>query len=247
VIQSLPLNARPDIVLQMEGSETYNVLADERGRLAGRISVGALSLLIANASLLFVFIAFDVTLFQLIIVFWLESFWIGLFSAIKLIAASILGDPYGNRYVEFSRGANLLTSIFAIGFVSAEFLALFGIVGMALVVASNWFTGNGFGDVVREDVEVVLGSALLFLVGHGISFFTNFIALGEYKTARVGTLLSLPFRRCIALLAAIVFAFAATYFVPGFSNTVSFAALLILLKLLWDYRLHLKERKALSA
>ena len=235
------------MVLHMEGSETYNVLADERPRLVRRAGAGSLSLLVANASFLFVYIAFDLTLFQLIIVFWLECFWIGLFSAIKLMAASLLGDPYRNRYADFSRAANVLTSMFAIAFVSTEFLGLFGIVGMAIAAASNWITGDGLVDVVREDVEIVLGSALLFLAGHGISFFTNFIAMGEYKTARVGTLLALPFRRCIALLAAIVAAFAVTCLLPGFSSTAAFAILLVLLKLLWDYRLHVREREALSA
>jgi len=101
-------------------------------------------------------------------------------------------------------------------------------------------------NIVVEDLGLILGSATVFFVGHGLSFIINFIILGEYRTARIGTLLALPFRRSLALLGAIVIAFGAMYALPQFASTTAFAVLLITLKILWDYRLHVGERKALA-
>ena len=60
------------------------------------------------------------------------------------------------------------------------------------------------------------------------------------------SLLALPFKRCMALIAAVVVAFAAAWLLPGFANTTGFVILLIAFKLAWDYALHLRERSAFA-
>ena len=47
----------------------------------------------ANASLLVVYVLYDATLYQLVLVYWCECLWIGIFSALKLIIASRFGSP----------------------------------------------------------------------------------------------------------------------------------------------------------
>lgn len=93
----------------------------------------------------------------------------------------------------------------------------------------------------------VIGSSALFLIGHGVSFVVNFLVGGECKSARAVTLLALSFKRCIALIAAIVVAFTADWLLPGFANTTGFVILLMALKLAWDYVLHLRERRAFAS
>ncbi len=218
--------------------------ADER---FGTTALGALSLAAANLGLLLVYVSFDLTLEQLVLVFWWESFWIGLFCALKLLVASLAGNPFENRWVQVSPAAALLVSIAAIGFITGEFLALFLLTGAALWFALTALSVVDPGELLRDELPLILGTSLLFLAGHGLSFVVNFLAAGEFRSARAATLLVLPFRRCLALLAAIGAAFAAAWLLPGIARTTGFIAVLVLLKLLGDYRLHRRERLELAA
>ena len=75
----------------------------------GARALAALSLLAANVGFLALFIVFDLTLFELVVVYWLELLWIGLFSGLKLLTASLFGSPYENRWVDVSVGAAFFT------------------------------------------------------------------------------------------------------------------------------------------
>lgn len=81
------------------------VTGEDTARWIGRVRIGAVSLVAANAGLAFVYFRFDLTLYQLVLVYRWECLWIGLFSAFKLIVASAIGDPYSNRYVSSTAGA----------------------------------------------------------------------------------------------------------------------------------------------
>ncbi|MDH5618246.1 MAG: DUF6498-containing protein, partial [Gammaproteobacteria bacterium] len=64
-------------------------IADASGpvhRLGAR-GVAALSLFAANAGMLFLFFALDLTLFEVVVVYWFEALWVGLFSGLKLVTA----------------------------------------------------------------------------------------------------------------------------------------------------------------
>ena len=212
-----------------------------------QITLSVLTLVLANLAFLVLYFVFDLTLFQLAAVYWWECLWIGLFSGLKLVTASLFGDPYENRWVEFSHGANVLTSVVAIVFVAGEFLAIFAILGFAILFAFHALTGIDQGELMRDALGPVLGSSVLFLVGHGLSFVANFLVGGEFRTARAVTLLTLPFTRCLALIGAVVVAFTVAFLLPGFANTAGFVTILVLLKLGWDYLLHKRERRAFAA
>lgn len=212
----------------------------------GKASIGAISLAAANAGLLFLYLYYDLTLFQLILVYWWECFWIGLFCALKLIVASMIGDPYGNKYLEVSGCAGVFLSIAAIGFVGAEFIGIVGLLGFGITAAYSELSGLEPDHLLFDQVGLILGSSILFLAGHGLSFVVNFLILGEYRQARVVSLLFLPFKRCFALFAAVIVAFLVAYYVPGLASGTAFAVILIVVKLLWDYRLHVKERRAFA-
>ncbi len=92
----------------------------------------------------------------------------------------------------------------------------------------------------------MLKFSLIFFIGHGLSFVINFLLLGEYRDARFSDLLMLPFKRALALLFAIVASLTATQLMPGVATDTLFAAFLIVLKLVWDYFLHRRERHTFS-
>ena len=230
----------------MSSSKAPVGLTAVASRLVGRYELGASGLLIVNVAFLFVFFIYDFNLYQLLLAYWWECLWIGIFCAIKLIAASLFGDPYENRFAHFSRSANVVVSIAAIALVSAEFLTLFAVLGLFVVVLPSQFSGLEPSDMFMDGLGAVVLSSLLFLAGHTLSFFSNFIAGREYESARAVPLLLLPFNRCIALVGAIVFSYAVAFLAPGLATSGAFAALVILMKMAWDYRLHTWERTVLA-
>ena len=213
----------------------------------GASGYAALSLFAANAGLLFIYFALDLTLFQVVVVYWFEALWIGLFSGLKLLTASLFGDPYENRWVDFSRGSSFLLSLFAIVKAGGAFLFLIIVSGIALVAAQQELTGVDGNDFVSDQAGLLLKCSLLFLAGHGLSFIINFVILKEFRKARFGTLLWLPFKRGLALFVTIAAFLTAIQTYPGILNGTTFAAALITLKLTWDYFLHRRERLSFTS
>jgi len=214
---------------------------------AGPSAVAALSLFAANAGMLFLYVALDLTLFGVVFVYWFEALWVGLFSGLKLLTASLFGDPYENRWIDVSRGSGFFISLFAIIKAGGAFLVILALTGVALVVAHEGLTGIDGNEFVSEQAPLLLKCSLLFLVGHGLSFAINFLIRGEFRHARAGTLLTLPFKRSIALFVTIVAALTALQTWPGLLTYTTFSLLLIVVKLTWDYFLHVRERRAFSA
>lgn len=211
--------------------------------LLGRLGLGAYALIAANASILILFFVHNVTLFQLVLVYWCECAWIGIFSAIKLIVASAFGNPYENRWAEVSGGAAVFMSLLVIVFSSSAFFSLLGISLMAILFANDTLQLSGPGDEMVNHIGLVLGTSFLLMSAHALSLIMNFFILGEFRTARIGTLVALPFKRCLALLFAIVVSLVCVALLPRFASTAAFAVLVISLKSLWDLWLHLEERR----
>ncbi|MEM7504191.1 MAG: DUF6498-containing protein [Pseudomonadota bacterium] len=213
----------------------------------GASTIAALSLFAANVGVLLIYFVLDLTLYQLIVVYWWEALWIGLFSGLKLLVATLIGDPYENRWVDVSTGGGLLFTLFALAKSSGTFLAIVMLTGVAIVVANEGLTGTPGNDFVAAQVPVLIKCSLLFFVGHGLSFIINFLVLGEFRRARAGALLALPFKRASALLVTIAIAVTAIQAWPGVVSSTGFAATLITIKLAWDYFLHTRERRAFAA
>jgi hypothetical protein len=224
------------------------IAADPNGRSSefNASGVAALALLTANASMLFIYFIFDLTLFQIVVIYWWEALWIGLFSGLKLLTASLFGDPYENRWVNVSWGSSFILSVVAIFKFSGAFLTLLALTGVALVVAQESLTGTPGKEFVSEQASLILKCSLVFFAGHGLSFILNFVFRGEFRHARFNTLLSLPFRRCLALFVTVAVALITVLAFPGVLSATSFAALLIFVKLSWDYVLHRRERRSLA-
>lgn len=210
----------------------------------GSLGFGALCLVAANIGVLVLYFAYELSLFQLVFVFWCECLWVGFLSALKLVVASVIGSPYENGWASVSRGAALFMSIIVIAFAGGTFLSLLGMTLMMFLAAIETLPQSLNADDGLEVVTVGLGVSMLLLASHSISFVINFLLAGEFRAARVLDLAVLPFKRCLALLVAMITSFAVIAFVPILANTAGFAAVVIVLKLLWDLRLHLKERHA---
>ncbi|MDH5455124.1 MAG: DUF6498-containing protein [Gammaproteobacteria bacterium] len=224
-------------------------IADASGpvhRLGAR-GVAALSLFAANAGMLFLFFALDLTLFEVVVVYWFEALWVGLFSGLKLVTASLFGDPYENRWIDVSRGSGVLLSLIAIVKSGGAFFLIVLLAGVALIVAQQELTGLDGSEFVREQAPLLFKCSMLFVAGHGLSYIINFLFLGECRRARAGALMWLPFKRSIALLVTIAAGLTAIQTWPGVLTYTTFPALLIAVKLVWDYFLHRRERRSFSS
>ncbi len=230
----------------MHGASESIVVQAGESRGPGSGLIAALSLLAANAGMLFLYFALDLTLFQVVVVYWFEALWIGVFSGLKLLTASLFGNPYENRWIDMSPGASFLMSLFAIAKSGGTFLFLIVITFTALVVAQEHLTGTDGNDFVHEQLPLLLKCSMLFVAGHGLSFIINFVMLGEFRRARFTTLLWLPFKRALALFVTIVAALTALQRWPGILTYTTFAALLIAVKLGWDLFLHRRERRSFA-
>ena len=214
--------------------------------LIKKLGPGAISLIAANTAVLWLYFVYDLTLFQLVLVFWCECAWIGVFSAVKLMVASAIGDPYENRWADVSAGSALLISLLVIFMTSSLFFSLLGMVLMAILFAIDALPLGNPGDAAINHIGLVLGTSLFLMAAHAISLLANFLILGEYKTARVGPLIALPFKRCLALFFMIATSILLVALVPTFANTTAFAIAVIALKVLWDILLHVGERRSFA-
>jgi hypothetical protein len=217
--------------------------AEARLTLAGELGLSALGFIAGNSLLLVLFFVYDVTLFQLVLVYWCECVWIGIFSAIKLITASVIGDPYRNRVAEVSGGAGVFMSLVVIGFSSTAFFSFLGMILVGILMANDALVLSSAADEMTNHIGLVVGASLLLATAHAISYVGNFLFLGEYKTATVGTLVALPFKRSLALLVTIAVSIAVVATVPVLASTTAFAVVVIVLKTLWDVWLHRRERR----
>ena len=225
-----------------ETNPTTNLLLD----IVGRLGFGALALGVANLGLIVLYFVYELSAYQLVFVFWCECLWVGLFSAVKLIAASAFGDPYENRWAHVTPAAAVFTSILVIGFSSGTFFSLLGVLLLVILAAPEWFAHTSRADDPMSLIGVGLGVSFLFLIGHGLSFIVNFLGRREFETARAFALVTLPFKRCFALLVVTVISLVAVAALPSLASTGLFAAIVLTLKLVWDIWLHLAERRSLA-
>ena len=94
-----------------------------------RFGIGTAGVLLANVGFLSFFLVYDLSLYQLVLIYWCECFWVGVFSFLKLLVASLIGDPFANRHVHVSRGSSLFFSVIAAWFTSGLFFFLFALLG----------------------------------------------------------------------------------------------------------------------
>jgi hypothetical protein len=224
--------------------EPFDAAADEaRTDAANRFGLDALTLIVANVGLGWFVLAYGVTPFQLVLVFWCECFWIGAFNAVKLLVASVIGNPFENRVVEVSPGAALFTSLFVIFLASSAFLTLLGLMLLAILAANESLVLSSRADEPLNQIGLALGASLVLMAGHAVSFVVNFVLLGEFRNARLGMLVAQPFRRCAALFAAIFISIALIAVFPRLATTAAFGVLVLVAKIAWDLRLHFTERR----
>lgn len=167
---------------------------------------------------------------QLLLVYWLECLWIGLFNAARILFASAFSRPWDTDNVGVSRGAGLLLSLLLLGFFGAKYLAFLGGIGVVLLVIP---TESGWADVhelIGDQAPMVALCSGILVLGHSADFILEFLLGGGFRRARPLALLFRPYLRCLGFLVSLAVAATVVWLLPQLANTTAFALVVIAVK-----------------
>ncbi|MBX3140542.1 MAG: hypothetical protein KF875_07310 [Trueperaceae bacterium] len=164
-----------------------------------------LSLLLANLVPVAGVFLWDWQLGDLVLLYWLESGVVGLYTVAKMLVASTDKLP---------RSVQLAGKVFGVPFFIAHYGIFWLIHGLFVVVL---FGGSGPTIPVRPDTfffaavivtgmraDVLAWPVATMLVSHGASFVTDYLASGEYRRVGVNDLMSQPYGRVVVLHLTII-------------------------------------------
>lgn len=172
-----------------------------------------LVLIIANTIPLFGVVFFDWSLFNVILIYWVENVVVWLFNIFRMI--KVRGSKIDSRLVRF----------FTVHF--GLFTFVHGKVVMQI-----------FGENESVDVFSLALGFFALLVSHGYSFFANFIHGGEYKKVSVDKLFWRPYGRIFVLHLSI---FALAYAVQEIQTPLYGLVFFVLAKMVVDGWGHVRE------
>ncbi|PYM15116.1 MAG: hypothetical protein DME18_05070 [Verrucomicrobia bacterium] len=200
-----------------------------------RIDPSVIALVAANLVPLVGVFVFRWEVFPLLFLFWLENIVVGVSNVLKMLFAAPR-DP-----------ARWAAKLFFIPFFCVHYGGFTAVHG-ALVIA---FFGGGLKDqrglvpsvdaLYKLVTQNHLGWALLGLaVSHGISFGHNYLWRGEYREAKLQSLMNQPYGRVMVLHLTIL---GGGFLMLALHSPLAGLALLVLLKLVLDLRAHWRERE----
>jgi len=206
-------------------------------RLSDLARPSVVSLLLANLFPLYgvLFLGWDV--FLIILVFWLENVVIGAFNVLRMLVAA----PRD--------GASWALKAFLVPFFCVHYGGFCAGHGVFVV---GFFGGAMRGDGTFRNLEDVFGfvrssglkwAVLGLVLSHGVSFVMNYLRKGEYRNAKLETLMFQPYGRVVILHLTIILGGMAAM---ALRSPVWALVLLIGLKVAVDLRAHLKERERLG-
>lgn len=207
-------------------------------------SYGAvIALIVANAIPLFGVLFLGWSVWNILVIYWLENGIVGFFNVLKMARAD--GSvPSAATFMVNGQPATTLTKVALIPFFVMHY-GIFWLVHGIFVLTLPAFLTLGLGDGSGLDLDPggVVFAALALAVSHGLSYWWNFLRGGEYRRVSPATLMFAPYRRLIALHLTIIFGAIAVMFTGA---PVAAVAILVAVKTVLDIGLHLAEHRAAS-
>lgn len=206
----------------------------------------AIALIVANAVPLIGVLFLDWSVWNILIVYWLENGIVGVINVLKMSAATGTDAGSGATFTVNGRPASSMSKAAIIPFFVVHyglFWFVHGIFVLTLPAFMSLSPGAG-GPALDLDVGSILFAAIALAISHGLSFWWNFLRGGEYRRVTPAGLLFAPYRRLIALHLTIIFGAMAVIFTGA---PVAAVAILVAIKTLLDLGLHLAEHRAIGA
>ncbi len=188
-------------------------------------SPSALALLAANLVPLAGVLLGQLTLGEVMVLFWSESAIIGFYTALKMAVAGKWAALFAVPFFVGHFG----------GFMAVHFMFVYGFF-------LDGFAGGGPEPGARAALTglfLPLWPALAALfVSHGVSFAVNFLGQREYAGATVQNLMAAPYKRIVVMHLTIIFG---GWLAMLLKTPAPALALLIVLKIAADLRAHTRE------
>lgn len=206
-------------------------------------SYGALvALIVANLIPLAGVLFLGWSVWQILIIYWLENGIVGAFNVLKMLKAEGTDEASATVTINGRRptgdAKSSLIPFFCIHY--GIFWTVHGVFVLTLPVFGSIATG-GESSLGTTPDPLVLGSAVIaLLISHGVSYRFNFIGGGEYKRVSAAGQMFKPYGRLVALHLTIIFG-AIAISITG--AAIVALAILVLLKLALDIGLHLAEHR----
>jgi len=231
-------------------------------------SVGAVAaLILANLVPLIGVLFFGWSVWNILIVYWLENGVVGFFNVLKILRAEGPVDPTstwrmnGRPMNVVGRGAIAGFFILHYGifwFVHGVFvltMPLFAGIGSGLaisyvVVEDQFVNGDYIGTTppgadmtAGFEVGAVLLAVVALGISHGVSYWFNYLRLGEYKRTSPAVQMFVPYGRLVVLHVTIIIGGMAIAFTGAPAAAL---AILVVLKTAMDIGFHLAEHRKAS-
>ena len=214
-------------------------------------TLSVIGLICANLLPLFgaLFLKWDIQVIMLI--YWMENLVVGFYNAIKMAWCNRGTEPSG-----------IGGKIFIICFFSFHFGMFCMVHGVFVLVMTNFDADIPFspeqydflpGPLMILSLPISLLSTIWeahglavavptlgMLISHGVSFFENFLGKREYEERDVSAQMFMPYGRIVVMHIAIL---AAGVPVMLFGSPIVLLAILVVMKIGFDYYLHVKSHQ----
>lgn len=198
------------------------------------------------------------TVWEVLVVYWIESGIVGLFSVPRILLASGSSDDSGlsltinGRPVDVSGPENPVDGLRVYpenvpiaGFFCLHY-GIFWVVHGVFVLSFPLFATGGVGGLggLLGTLSAVALAVVGLVVSHGVSLVTNYVGREEYRHTSAGERMSAPYGRVVALHVTII---AGGFLVGSLGNPLPALVLLVVLKVAIDVVAHLREHRRASA
>lgn len=198
-------------------------------------SIGlTLATLAGNLAALAVFFIYDLSVFQLVCMYWWEGIWIGIFTMLKLLCASLFGAPYDTTHVSVSRGSAVVFTVLTVAFFAAKYLLMMTSAAVLLIGGTAALTDTSAFDLLGSALFAVVASSMVLAMGHLVTFLFGFLVGREYRHARATTLIAEAFRYTLVLLIAVMVALAISMWFAQWQSAAAVAVLVVAIKIGFD-------------
>ena len=208
-------------------------------------SHGALAaLIIANLIPLVGVLFFGWSVWNILVIYWLENGIVGVINVLKMSTAA--GEDAQGMSATFTvngQPATAMTKAALIPFFLVHY-GIFWFVHGIFVLTLPAFLSLTSDVPMQLTFGPVLFAAIALAVSHGLSFWWNFLHGGEYRRVTPAGLMFAPYRRLVALHLTIIFGAMAVMFTGAPAAAV---AILVGIKTAIDVGLHVTEHRVVTS
>jgi len=197
------------------------------------------ALVVANLIPLIGVLFFGWSVWNILVIYWLENGIVGLINVLKMAVAT--GDEVtpGVTLMVNGRPATSATKMGLIPFFIVHYGIFWFVHGIFVLTLPAFFSLMS-DDGMTLDLGPVVFAALGLAISHGLSFWWNFLHGGEYRRTAAAALMFAPYKRLVALHITIIFGAFAVMFTGAPAAAV---AVLVAIKTAIDLGLHLAEHR----